>query len=247
MAPSDEAGRGPEGFSALPRLPAARRDALPASHFFHRPAGTKSISPREGHAMSKLYYQGHGSYRLTTDDGRVVYLDPYVGDGYDKPADVVLITHQHSDHNRLELVARKPGCRVVSNKEALEGGVHNTFDLGGGLTAEAVEACNPLHSPEECVGFILGLDGLKIYCSGDTSKTAQMATFAARWLDYAIFCGDGKYNMGPEEAAECARLVGAGHNLIIHVSPGNLFDRSVAEKWDAPNKLIVEPGEEITL
>jgi L-ascorbate metabolism protein UlaG (beta-lactamase superfamily) len=83
--------------------------------------------------------------------------------------------------------------------------------------------------------------------SGDTSKTAQMEDFAALELDYALFCGDGVFNMNPKEAAECARLVGAKHNILIHLKPGALFDRKKAEKWDAPNKLIVEPGEEIEL
>ena len=30
--------------------------------------------------MAKLFYQGHGSYRITSNDGRVIYIDPYAGD-----------------------------------------------------------------------------------------------------------------------------------------------------------------------
>jgi len=59
--------------------------------------------------------------------------------------------------------------------------------------------------------------------------------------------GDGFYNMGLEEAAECARLIKAKHNIIIHLKPKALFDRELAEKWDASNKLIIEPNEEIAL
>jgi 3-oxoacyl-[acyl-carrier protein] reductase len=40
---------------------------------------------------------------------------------------------------------------------------------------------------------------------------------------------------------------GAKHNIPIHLKPGALFDRKKADKWDAPNKLIVEPGQEIEL
>jgi L-ascorbate metabolism protein UlaG (beta-lactamase superfamily) len=197
--------------------------------------------------MPKLYYQGHGSYRLTADDGRVIYVDPYAGDGYDVPADVILVTHGHGDHNQVQLVTQKPGCRVITQVEALADGRHNSFDLGGGLIAEAVEAKNLMHDPKHCVGYLITLDGVKLYASGDTSKTAQMMSFAERRLDYAIFCGDGKFNMGLKEAAECAELVGARHNIPVHLKAGALFDRKRADKWDAPNKLIIEPGQELEL
>ncbi|MDR1600352.1 MAG: MBL fold metallo-hydrolase [Oscillospiraceae bacterium] len=197
--------------------------------------------------MPKLYYQGHGSYRLTTNDGRVVYVDPYAGDGYDVTADFILVTHQHHDHNRTGLVAKKTGCVIITNEEALEGGKHNSFDLGGGLTVEAVEASNRNHSPNECVGYVVGLDGVTLYCAGDTSRTEQMGELKARGLDYALFPMDGVYNMGLEEAAECARVVGAKRNIPIHMKPGALFDRGKSDQWDAPNKLVIEPGQEIEL
>jgi L-ascorbate metabolism protein UlaG (beta-lactamase superfamily) len=110
-----------------------------------------------------------------------------------------------------------------------------------------VEAYNKNHDSSACVGFIITIDGVKLYASGDTSKTTQMETFAGMGLDYAILCGDGIYNMNPEEAAECARIIGAKHNILVHVKPKALFDREIAEKWDAPNKLIIEPNEEIEL
>jgi L-ascorbate metabolism protein UlaG (beta-lactamase superfamily) len=173
-------------------------------------------------------------------------VDPYAGEGYDLPADLILVTHQHHDHNCVHLCAQKPSCRVITNREALAGGRHNSFNVAGVLI-EAVEARNRNHDPKECVGYIITLDGVKIYASGDTSKTAQMAEFAQRRLDYAILPGDGVYNMDLAEAAECARLIGAKHNIIIHLKPEFLFDHEKAEKWDAPAKLIVAPGETISL
>ncbi|MCL2202506.1 MAG: MBL fold metallo-hydrolase [Defluviitaleaceae bacterium] len=196
--------------------------------------------------MAKLFYQGHGSFRLTAADGRVVYVDPFAGEGYDMPADLILVSHDHFDHNQTDLCTKKPDCKIISNVEALQGGKHNNFDIDG-IQIQAVEAYNKNHNPAKSVGFIITIDGVKIYASGDTSKTAQMETFADMGLDYAILCGDGFYNMGLEEATECARLIKAKHNIIIHVKPKALFDRELAEKWDAPNKLIIEPNEEITL
>lgn len=196
--------------------------------------------------MLKLLYQGHASLRLTANDNKVIYIDPFMGDGYKIPADLILVTHDHRDHNKIELCAKKSDCKIITFKEALAGGKHNRFDVGG-IIIEAVEAGNKNHNPKECVGFIITVDGIKIYVSGDTSKTKEMESFAKRHLDYAFFCGDGVYNMDLTEAAECAALVGAKHNIIIHIAPGALFDRCRAEGWKAPNKMIIEPRQEIVL
>ena len=59
-------------------------------------------------AVTKMLYQGHGSFRITAKDGTVVYIDPYIGDGYDLPADIILVTHQHRDHNEISLITQNP-------------------------------------------------------------------------------------------------------------------------------------------
>lgn len=41
--------------------------------------------------METLLYQGHGSLRFTTDGGKVIYIDPFAGEGYDKPADFAYV------------------------------------------------------------------------------------------------------------------------------------------------------------
>ena len=195
---------------------------------------------------TKLLYQGHGSYRIATADGRVIYIDPYVGAGYDKPADILLVSHQHDDHNKIELVTQKPNCTVITNVEALAGGKHNTFDIGG-IIIEAVEACNVNHDPKQCVGFVLTVDGVKIYIAADTSRTKSMESFAERKLDYALLPIDGYYNMDSSEAALCAQLIGARVNIPVHMKPGELFDRECAESFIAPGKRVVAAGEEIDL
>jgi L-ascorbate metabolism protein UlaG (beta-lactamase superfamily) len=201
---------------------------------------------QEALEMPKLLYQGHGSYRLESNAGLVIYVDPYAGDGYRAPADIILVTHQHSDHNQTERCFKKRDCEIITNAEALDGGTHNSFSVKG-VKIQAVEASNINHDPRRCVGYIIELDGILIYAAGDTSKTAQMDDFAKLGLDYALLPADGVYNMDLREAAECARIIKAKHNIAIHLKPGALFDFKKAEKWDAPNKLIIEPGEEIEL
>ena len=56
--------------------------------------------------------------------------------------------------------------------------------------------------------------------------------------------------MGLEVAARCAEKVGAKHNIPYHNSTSNRgekFDRDLAEQFDAPNRLIVCPGEALEL
>ena len=203
---------------------------------------------RPGH----LLYMGHASIRITTPEDKVIYIDPFAGEGYDQAADLILSTHDHYDHNAMDLIAgRNEDCRVITRKEALADGEHQTFDLGF-ATVEAVEAGNnQYHSIDECVGYIVTLtDGVSVYVTGDTSTTQQMAELADRKIDYAFFCCDGVYNMDLDEAAECAKMVKAKHNIPYHMisaDSGKFFDQSRAEQFEAPDRMILQDGQEIDL
>ena len=200
----------------------------------------------------RLLYMGHASIRITTPEDKVIYIDPFAGEGYDRAADLILSTHDHYDHNAMDLIAgRNEDCRVITRKEALADGKHQTFDLGF-ATVEAVEAGNnQYHNIDECVGYIVTLtDGVSVYVTGDTSTTQQMAELADRKIDYAFFCCDGVYNMDLDEAAECAKMVKAKHNIPYHMisaDSGKFFDQSRAEQFEAPDRMILEDGQEIYL
>ena len=203
-------------------------------------------------AASRLLYLGHASLRIVTPEGKVIYIDPFAPGDYSLPADLILVTHDHFDHcayDRIE--SRAEDCQVITQVEALRGGVHQTFTLPF-VTVQAVEAGNnPNHDVKSCVGYVLTLsDGVKVYVSGDTSETAQMADMASWEIDYAFFCCDGVYNMDDAEAARCADLVGAKHSIPYHnIAAGGdvYFDADKAARFPAKNLLVIEPGEEIEL
>lgn len=196
--------------------------------------------------MAEIYYQGHGSLRITTDGGRVIYVDPYAGDGYDVPADLILVTHQHHDHNNVGLPAKKPTCVIRQNGDFLQNGVYRTETFDG-VTVRATQAYNDHHPRGECVGYLLAFDGCKVYVAGDTSRTDEMATLAGEELDCAFLPIDGIYNMGPAEASACAALLRAKTVVPYHMAPGRLFDRAAAEEFNAPGRRILAPGETLTL
>jgi L-ascorbate metabolism protein UlaG (beta-lactamase superfamily) len=196
--------------------------------------------------MAKLLYQGHGSYRIISKDNVVIYVDPYAGEGYEVPADLILVTHQHRDHNQLQLVTKKSSCVIIQEKDAFIKGEYRSFNVMG-VTILAVPAYNKNHSREVSVGYVITVDGVKVYGSGDTSRTEEMKDLAAMQLDYALLPIDGIYNMDADEATACAELIEAKHTIPIHMKPGELFDQEMAEKFTAKNRLIVKAGEKIEL
>lgn len=196
--------------------------------------------------MAKLLYQGHGSFRITTDENIVIYVDPFAGSGYDLQADIILITHQHGDHNQIQLPGKKNTCVIIQNGDALQNDVYKSFDING-IHIQGVPAYNSNHDRKKCVGYMLTFNGLKIYAAGDTSTTKEMKEYSSMDIDYALMPIDGIYNMDPAEATLCADLIGAKHVIPIHMAPGMLFDAKKAAKFIAKNRFIVKAGEEIEL
>lgn len=199
-----------------------------------------------------LFYMGQASIRIVTENGKVIYIDPYAGDQYDLEADLILVTHEHFDHNAVAKVRnRKPDCHIIRAKDAIIDDVHQSFHIDN-ITIEAVEAgYNSHHDVKECVGYVLTFgNGRKVYISGDTSITEQMRNMPEMHIDYAFLCTDGVYNMGNKEAEQAAEMIKARHTIPYHNSVSNngeMFDREAAERFNAIGKIVLLPGETILI
>lgn len=202
--------------------------------------------------MTKLFYQGHASFRLTTNDGKTIYIDPFANVGFDQDANLVLITHEHFDHNQLDLVPLASDCVVIRSRDMLRDGAHLTREIDG-IAIESTPASNVNHPVTECVGYLVSVDGLLLYFAGDTSTTSYMKdNLSARNIDYAFLPCDGVYNMDRPEAEACAAAIGAAHTVPIHTAPSHSsdqcsFDLEKALAFEAPGKVVIQPGEEIEL
>lgn len=184
---------------------------------------------------------GHASLKIKTTSGVVIYVDPYHPGDYSEKADIVLISHDHSDHDKISLVTQNEGCKVLTVKDTNnKDGSYNTFRIQG-VIIEPVPAANRNHTIEHTNGFVITFDGIKVYHASDTSKLPQMSDLKAKEIDYAFFPIDGQYNMGAKEASECAAMVGAKHNIPFHY-----FNADVS-KFKPANLLLIPYGGTITI
>jgi L-ascorbate metabolism protein UlaG (beta-lactamase superfamily) len=206
------------------------------------------VGREESMAQSdSLMYLGHASVKIKTSAGKIIYIDPYAGTDYADSADVLLVTHAHSDHNQQSLVKKKATCTVITYIEANQSGVYKNFTVGD-IKIDAVAAYNANHAKNACVGYVLEFDGIRLYHSGDTGKITEMADLAARDLTYALLCMDGIYTMSPEEATQAAAMINAKYYMPIHtMPPPDTYSDAIVARFTVANKIVVKNGESIAL
>jgi L-ascorbate metabolism protein UlaG (beta-lactamase superfamily) len=179
--------------------------------------------------LDRLRWLGHDGFLLTTLSGKRVYFDPFkLGKRQLEPADYVLISHAHYDHFSAEDIDRLRGpntvvvsvpavARDLAGTRALSAGEEATLD---GLTVSAVPAYNvnkfrspgvPFHpkAPTDAAGagFVVTVDGEKVYHAGDTDNVPEMADLASLKIDVALLPVSGTYVMTTDEAAAAARAI----------------------------------------
>lgn len=168
-----------------------------------------------------IVWLGHDTFKLSGE--KVVYIDPYELTVTDK-ADIVLITHSHSDHCSPADIERisGPDTQFVAPAECkakLKGRSLRTVRPGDalavdGVKIEAVAAYNltkfrspghPYHPQGDGkVGFIVTLNGRRIYHAGDTDLIPEMKEIVC---DIALIPVSGTYVMTAEEGAQAADLI----------------------------------------
>lgn len=202
----------------------------------------------QGQAVQdSLTYYGHAFVKIKTVQGMVIYIDPFYVNAFTDSADVVLITHEHSDHNEIHRVRLKPGCQVIRAVNVISGTTYKTFTIGS-VTVQGVPAYNQRHPKNSCVGYIVSFNGIKLYHAGDTGFIEEMRDLASQHITYALLPMDGLYTMTPEEATLAAAAIQAVHDIPIHtMPPPDTYNDSIVARFTSPNKLIVRPGSTIAL
>ena len=181
--------------------------------------------------IENIHWLGHDSFRL--DGSSTVYIDPWKLSAGAVPADVILITHEHSDHFDLSDIAK-----IATDKTQVVGPASVTGRLPdmktvtvsaaqtvtvGTATVTAVPAYNLdkrrpsgelCHSAEAGgLGYIVELDGCRIYHAGDTDAIPEMRDITC---DVALLPVSGTYVMTAEEAAQACDMLTASMAVPVH-------------------------------
>ena len=194
--------------------------------------------------QARMTFIGHATVKIRTSNGTVIYIDPYFKGDYSEKADLVIITHEHDDHNRLELVTLNDNAVVLRAKDMLtlvDGEQVFKTKMVRDVSVAARPACNENHAIDACMGVLLSFDGLRIYHAGDTGYVDSMAELKDHAIDYALLPIDGEYNMDAKEAMKCAETIGAKHNVPIH------WLHADPKAFVPDNLLFMAQGETITL
>jgi len=168
----------------------------------------------------------HATMRIQYD-GQEIHIDP-VGMKMDpatdyskfKKADLIFVTHEHFDHYDKDAIdlLKKEGTQIYLNPAvkklygsgtALTNG--ETKAISKEIKVEAVPAYNTtkgrekFHPKGRDNGYVLTIDGLRIYIAGDTEPIPEMKDI--KDIDVAFLPVNQPYTMTPEQAAAAAKTI----------------------------------------
>jgi len=167
----------------------------------------------------------HASLRIQYD-GLEIQVDPVAKfapeTDYSKfpKADMVLVTHEHFDHFDRDAIAAltKDGTQVIANpsvQKLLGSGAAMTNGesrvAAKGIAIDAVPAYNTtsgrtqFHPKGRDNGYVLTIDGLRVYIAGDTEDIPEMAKI--KDVDVAFLPCNQPYTMTPEQVAKAAKTL----------------------------------------
>ena len=167
----------------------------------------------------------HGSIRISFDD-REIEVDPVRGlkpttaySTYPK-ADYIFVTHEHFDHcdtvaiRQLEkpttVIIMNANCaKIIGKGKVMHNGDH--LQLADDIQVDAVPAYNTTPGKEKYHpkgrdnGFILTLDGFRVYISGDTEDIPEMRNI--KNIDVAFLSTNQPFTMAPEQTTRTAKII----------------------------------------
>lgn len=178
-----------------------------------------------------IKWLGHASF-LLEGEGKKIYIDPFElkeEPAFEDKADILLITHEHYDHcspDDIRKVRRSDSTTLIPENCSLqfkgdarrvaEGDILADGLEIKGIRIEVVPAYNlnkPFHPRGLGVGYIIELEGNRIYHAGDCDFFPEMKYLK---VDIALLPIGGTYTMDIEEAADAVQAISPKVVIPMH-------------------------------
>jgi L-ascorbate metabolism protein UlaG (beta-lactamase superfamily) len=196
--------------------------------------------------MASLTWLGHAAFRIESDRGKRIYVDPFLQGNPKTPedeksperVDIIALTHGHSDHagEAAALSQRFPDAAIVAQvevkgwlgKQGASVGDLPGINKGGSQEIDGIRftLTNAFHSSSaddgtylgESCGIVIRLeDGRSVYFAGDTCIFGDMQLIARLYEpDVAVLPIGDWFTMGPEQAAVALELLGNPRCVPCH-------------------------------
>jgi len=163
----------------------------------------------------EIVWLKHSGFELISKD-KIVCIDPYVETK--DYADIILITHDHYDHfspERIREIIKED--TIVVLPESLKGKEDPEWNVvfvspgriikRDNIIITVVDAYNinkHYHKKGVCMGYIIEINGVKIYHAGDTDLIPEMKDIKC---DIALLPVGGTYTMDAKDAAKAAKII----------------------------------------
>jgi L-ascorbate metabolism protein UlaG (beta-lactamase superfamily) len=225
--------------------------------------------------MITLTWYGHAALGLETG-GKKILIDPYFSGNPAASttagkvnADFILITHGHGDHLGDTMdIAKRTGATVISNIEisrwlgkqgltaqGLQFGLQSVTPFGVLKLTQAVHGTGLPDGSDGGLpgGFLLMVDGKKLYIAGDTALFDGMKSIGSEGLDLAVLPIGGFYTMDPDQALQAVKILAPKQVIPYHF---NTWDKIVqdphawaarVEKETMTKVHVLKPGESLNL
>ncbi len=208
----------------------------------------------------KLTYLGHSAVMIEEGQFKGI-IDPFItgnplaqisADDFSGITHI-FVPHGHGDHIGDTVdIAKKTGALIVANHEisayldkfklrthAMHIGGRTKFDFGRVKMTNALhgsgisENGNMIYGGNPC-GFVIEINGKKIYHAGDTGLTLDMKLLENENIDVAFLPIGGNFTMDLDDAVTAADFIKAKNVVPIHY---NTFDLIKADPDEYKNKV----------
>jgi len=227
-------------------------------------------------SVVELTYHSHACFSIAVN-GTQLLIDPFLTGNEladvqadEVEADYILVSHGHGDHvGDTVAIAQRTGATTISN-----------FEIQSWLLAQGVQNAHPMHIggghdfpfgrvkltiahhgsmlPDGSyggnpAGFLLTLEGKKIYHACDTGLFYDMKLIGEDGLDVAILPIGDNFTMGPDDALKAVKLLEPRVVIPIHYDTFEVIQQDPyafaarVEKETPARCVVLKPGQSYRL